>query len=433
VTVPTFTSWGGLTARHATALDPADWPAARGGDSALPYGNGRSYGDSCLLDHGRMLLARRLSRIESLDIDTGLLVAEAGVTLAEVIAHCLPRGFFLPVTPGTRHVTLGGALANDVHGKNHHSRGTFGQHVAWFELLRSDGQRLICSSREHPALHAATIGGMGLTGLVTRLALRLTPVAGPWIRQDVRPFTGLEGFFDLAAESDGTFEHTVAWIDSLARETALGRGVFFRANHDPDPGPAITEGGVMPFLPFTPPVALINRLTLTGFNAAYRGAHARPRTAQRVSLWPFFYPLDRVSGWNRAYGRRGLRQFQCVIPMAQARETVADLIRATHKAGEVSFLTVLKLFGDHPSPGLLSFPRPGATLTLDMPYRGATTDALLAELDAITLSAGGRVNPYKDARMSAATFAASFPDWRSFAAHVDPALASNFWRRVSAG
>lgn len=187
----------------------------------------------------------------------------------------------------------------------------------------------------------------------------------------------------------------------------------------------------MPF-PLTPPVALINRLTLSAFNALYRAAQPRTPESRRIAYRPFFYPLDRVNNWNRAYGPKGLRQFQCAVPMANAREAVDAMLRRTLAAGESSFLTVLKLFGDVPSPGLMSFPIPGATLTLDFPHRGARTLRLLDELDRIAIAAGGRVNPYKDARMSAATFAASFPHWREFAGHVDPGFSSGFWRRVTA-
>lgn len=428
-----FTSWGGLQARDSVSLTGADWPDGMArGRIALPYGNGRSYGDSCLLDGGALITTRPDAVIHSLDRETGLLVADAGVLLSEVIARAAPAGWFLPVTPGTRYVTLGGALANDVHGKNHHALGTFGRHVPWFELRRSEGSLSRCAPDENPALRAATIGGMGLTGLITRLALQLIPIRAPLMRQDVIPFGGLADFFRIVAESDASHAYTVAWIDSLARGPALGRGVFFRANHadEGEPDPGFRQRQPLPLLPFTPPVSLLNGLSLRAFNALYRAGN--PAAGNRlVRLEPFFYPLDAVGGWNRAYGPRGLRQHQSVVPMAVAPDAVRAMLLAAQGAGEASFLTVLKLFGDRPSPGMLSFPMPGATLTLDVPYRGARTDALLETLDRITLEAGGRVNPYKDARMGPATFEASFPGWREFARHVDPAMSSNFWRRVT--
>jgi FAD/FMN-containing dehydrogenase len=425
-----FTSWGGLAARASHALAPDAW---RGSDPVLPYGNGRSYGDSCLLDRGGLIDMRGRRRIESFDAATGLLVAESGLLIADLLEAIIPAGWFVPVTPGTRYVTLGGALANDVHGKNHHARGTFGCHVAWFDLERSDGRTLRCSGLENRDLFAATIGGMGLTGLITRLALQLIPVRGPMMRQDVIPFGSLADFFALAAASDSSHQYTVAWIDQLATGAALGKGVFFRANHDEaaDSAAAFRLRKPLPLLPATPPIPLINRATLAGFNALYAFAHRRPASDVSVRLEPFFYPLDRVGGWSRAYGPRGLRQHQSVVPADVAPDAVRELLLAAQAAGEASFLTVLKLFGDRPSPGLMSFPMPGATLTLDFPYRGPRTDKVLDELDRIVIAAGGRVNPYKDARMSPAVFEASFPHWRDFAHHIDPAFASNFWRRVT--
>jgi FAD/FMN-containing dehydrogenase len=423
-------SWGGLSTSGSVGIGARGW---RGGPGpVLAVGNGRSYGDSGLLDDGTIIDAADLDRIESFDAATGLIVCEAGVLLSAILARCVPQGWFLPVTPGTRLVSIAGALANDVHGKNHHALGTFGRHVPWFELVRSDGQVLRCSPTSQPDVYRATIGGLGLTGLITRVALQLIPIRSPLMVQDTLPFGSLSGFFDLAAASDQSHAYTVAWLDSMATSAALGRGVFFRANHSDEPAPSgLPPERVLPFLPFTPPVSLLNRVSLGVFNRLYRFAHRQPVRDACVPFQPFFYPLDRICGWNRAYGPRGLRQFQCVVPMAVAQEAVADLLRATNRAGEASFLTVLKLFGDVPSPGLMSFPMAGATLTLDVPYRGARTDALLAELDRITMAAGGRVNPYKDARMPAAVFRASFPQWQDFARHIDPAFMSNFWRRVA--
>lgn len=426
-----FASWGGLSARGARAEPAQGWPRREPEPGpVLAYGNGRSYGDSCLLDGGAMLDTAALSRIVSFDDEAGLIVAEAGVQLSTILDACVARGWFLPVTPGTRFVTLAGAVANDVHGKNHHALGTFGRHVAWFDLTRSDGSALRCSPDRNPHLFAATIGGMGLTGLITQVALQLIPVKGPLMAQETLPFGSLDAFFEIGAQSDSSHAYTVAWIDSMAAGASLGRGVFFRANHADEPA-GVRAGRAIPFLPFTPPVSLLNRATLTAFNALYRASHGAAPKSGLVPYQPFFYPLDRVIGWNRAYGPKGLRQFQSVVPMGAAREAVREMLKASHRAGEASFLTVLKLFGDMPSPGMMSFPMEGATLTLDFPYRGARTDALLSDLDRIAIEAGGRVNPYKDARMPPSVFEASFPRWAEFARYKDPAFTSNFWRRVT--
>jgi FAD/FMN-containing dehydrogenase len=428
-------SWGGLAASNTAIAAPSVWLARPGAapGSVLPYGNGRSYGDSCLNDGGTLIETRELGAILTFDRESGLLSCEAGVLLDTVLDHVVPQGWFLPVTPGTAFATVGGALANDVHGKNHHRAGTFGQHVRGFEIVRSDGSRLTCAPDINGALFSATIGGMGLTGLVTRVTLQLIPVASAAMMQEAIHFDGLDRFFEIAAESDKSHDYTVAWIDSLAGDARFGRGVFFRANHAPasDLPPALAPRP-LPF-PFMPPLPLINGVTLRAFNALYRAAQPRTPEPRRIPYRPFFYPLDRVSNWNRAYGPKGLRQFQCAIPMAQARAAVEEMLRLTQAAGEASFLTVLKLFGDVASPGMMSFPIPGATLTLDFPNRGERTERLLATLDRVTIAAGGRVNPYKDARMPPAVFEASFPHWREFAQHIDPGFSSNFWRRVTAG
>ncbi|CAM5762851.1 FAD-binding oxidoreductase [Bosea minatitlanensis] len=430
-----YRSWGGLAARDSEIVEAPDWIARPGGHRrpALAYGNGRSYGDSCLNSGGTLIDTQTLDEVRAFDRETGLLTCGPGLLLDRLLNMVVPAGWFPPVTPGTAFVTIGGALANDVHGKNHHRAGSFGCHVRAFELMRSDGQTLLCAPDINPGLFAATIGGFGLTGLVTQVTLQLMPIRSAAMEQEVLHFDDLDGFFALAAASDATHDYTVAWVDSLASGRHFGRGVFFRANHAPDHGflPPATARGLR--FPLQPPFPLINRATMRAFNWAYRHSQPRVPAPRRVPYRPFFYPLDRIRDWNRAYGPQGLRQFQCAIPMAEARRTVEAMLRRTLSAGEASFLTVLKLFGARPSPGLMSFPLEGATLTLDFPNRGARTETLLTELDRLAIEAGGRVNPYKDARMSARTFRASFPQWRDFAAHIDPGFSSDFWRRVGGG
>src|ERR1700674_1451603 len=225
-------SWGRIRAEGAVRqLWWRDDPLPEVAGTVLPFGRGRSYGDSCLDQGGTLLLTRGLSRFISFDPQTGLLACEAGVTLGEILARFAPLGFFPPVVPGTKHVTVGGAIANDIHGKNHHRAGTFGAHVTRLELLRSDGSRLLCSPAEHPELFAATVGGLGLTGLVTWAELRLKRIPSAWIRWETVPFENVDAFFELSARSDATHEYTVAWIDCLALGERLGRGLFYRGNH----------------------------------------------------------------------------------------------------------------------------------------------------------------------------------------------------------
>lgn len=430
-----YRSWGGLVARGSEIVGAADWIAHRAGHRSpvLAYGNGRSYGDSCLNDGGTLIDTRGLDEVLAFDRETGLLTCGPGLLFDRLLDIVVPAGWFPPVTPGTSFVTIGGALANDVHGKNHHSAGTFGCHVRAFELMRSDGQSLLCAPDINADLFAATIGGFGLTGLVTQVTLQLMPIRSAAMEQEILHFDNLDGFFELAASSDATHDYTVAWVDALASGRHLGRGVFFRANHAPDYGFLPPSVGRNLRFPVRPPFPLINRTTLSAFNWLYRHSQPRGAAPRRVPYRPFFYPLDRIRDWNRVYGPQGLRQFQCAVPMAEARSAVEEMLRRALAAGEASFLTVLKLFGAKRSPGLMSFPIQGATLTLDFANRGARTEALLTELDRIAIAAGGRVNPYKDARMSPATFRASFPQWRAFAAHIDPGFSSDFWRRVGSG
>ena len=405
---------------------------AGGGDGTfLPFGNGRSYGDSCHDDAGTLIDSRPGARIHAFDPRTGVLTADAGVLFSQITRHVAPAGWFLPVTPGTQFVTLGGAIANDIHGKNHHRRGTSGAWVESFVLDRSDGERLHCSRDTHRELFAATISGMGLTGLIREATIRLLEVPSLTIAETTTRFDNLADYFELAEAADERHEYAVAWIDSLATGRALGRGHLIAGDHAPDGERTGIARAPLAAVPFTPPISPLRGLALRAFNEAYY-RKARPGTTQRlVSFDQFFYPLDRVGRWNRLYGPRGLHQHQSVVPATAGPDAVRALIECARCHRQGSFLTVLKRFGDQPGPGLTSFPRPGYTLTLDFPHRGESTLTLLAELDRITVAAGGAVNPYKDARMSPETFAAGFPRWRELEALRDPALVSDFWKRTA--
>lgn len=395
----------------------------------LPFGQGRSYGDSCLNDGGMVLGTAALDRFIAFDAARGVLRLEAGVTLDKLLALTVPKGWFLPVTPGTQFVSIGGAIANDIHGKNHHLAGCFGNHVLCFELLRSSGERLVCSAGENAELYRATIGGLGLTGLITWAEVQLLPISGPYIATDNVALGNLDDFFAVSAASSG-FTYTVAWIDSLARGAHLGRGIFFRGNHAEEVAAPRGEP-LMQRLRFVVPVdfpaAVLRRSTIRGFNALYRAVQVRGTGPGRVHYRPFFYPLDSVAAWNRVYGRRGLVQYQCVVT---GQDAVARLLERISYDSTGSFLTVLKVFGDVRSPGMLSFPRPGITLALDFPFEGEETLALCRALDDIVHNAQGALYPAKDARMSPAMFEHSYPMWREFSRYVDPRFSSSFWRRV---
>lgn len=401
--------------------------------SVLPFAYGRSYGDSCLNADGVALDVTHLNRFIAFDDQNGILRCEAGVSLAEVLKLIVPRGWFLPVTPGTKFISVGGAIANDVHGKNHHRGGTFGRYVTRFELLRSDGQRLLCSPTENADLFRATIGGLGLTGVILWAEFSLKPIANPFIDMERIRYSTLEEFLDISAASEHDFEYTVAWIDCLAGAKQLGKGLFIRGNHNRDeeyrhkPLPK-----KLPLLvPFNLPSFTLNKLTVKAFNTVIYHSQLSTKIERVIPYEPFFYPLDSIHEWNRIYGKSGFLQYQCVVPMADGCEIMRDILGRISRSGEGSFLVVLKTFGDTPSPGLLSFPRPGITLALDFSFHGKKTLQLCEELDAVVRTSGGSVYPAKDARMTAESFQAYFPQWHEFEQYIDPKFSSSFWRRVT--
>ena len=422
----TLRSWGQLPAQAGAderwwADRSADLPAVDG--RLLVYGNGRSYGDACLNSGGTLLHTRGMDRFIAFDEQSGVLTCEAGVLLSEILDVFVARGWFLPVTPGTRFVTLGGAIANDVHSKNHHGAGSFGCHVRRFELLRSDGSRRICSPHENADWFAATIGGLGLTGLITWAEIALKPISSVSIAVRNTRFRGLDEFFAINQAAEAAHEYTVAWIDCLA---AQPRGIFMAGDHLADGKLDVARGRSLS-LPFCPPLSLVNGVSLTAFNQAY---FHRPLPAKSVTHYaPFFYPLDQVLHWNRLYGPQGFYQYQFVVPMA-AREALDDILASIAASGQGSFLAVLKTFGDVASPGMLSFPMPGMTLALDFPNRGEPTRALFARLDAIVAAAGGRLYAAKDARMSGEFFRRSNPRLGEFLPFIDAQFSSDFSRRV---
>src|ERR1700761_1071422 len=396
-------SWGKVIRQeHAvhslnSRFDP--FPDLSPQESVLPFGNGRSYGDSCLNVGGSLLLTRSLDRFIHFDQETGLLACESGVLLSEIMNLVVPAGWFLPVVPGTSHVTVGGAIANDVHGKNHHRAGTFGCHVHRFELLRSSGERLVCSPEENSECFCATIGGLGLTGVLTWAELQLRRIPSPWVDRETIRFTNIDEFFELHEASDRDFEYTVSWIDCLGRGKHLGRGLFQRANH------AVPNGHGQPgthkslSIPLALPVSLINAASLRVFNTIHYHRQSGKRIHAVDDIQTFFFPLDSVQQWNRLYGPKGFFQYQCVIPLDQGLNATTRLLTAIARSGLGSVLAVLKHFGAAESPGMLSFPREGVTLALDFPNTAARLPRLFVDLDTIVAEAGGRLYPAKDGRM----------------------------------
>jgi len=414
-----LSGWGRYPAQDCAVAAPRSEDALRAclrAGPAIARGNGRAYGDSAL-NATNTISTRHLDRMLDFDPGTGRLVAESGVLLGDVIAAFLPRGWFPPVTPGTKFVTLGGMIAADVHGKNHHRDGAFGSFVDWVEVMGADGR--VRRAGPGDPLHGWTIGGMGLTGVILRAAIRLRPVESGWIRQTTRPAPDLDAAMaEMEAGLDATY--SVAWIDCLASGRSLGRSIVMFGEHATlDTLPARlrrTPHGVAKrklTIPIDAPGFALNRATVTAFNALYYAAGRRKAGTAFVDWDSYFYPLDAILGWNRIYGRRGFVQFQCALPMAAARDGLGALLRATAKAGQGSFLAVLKRFGAQESR--FSFPMEGYTLALDFPVRPATL-ALMDRLDRITLDHGGRFYLAKDARMSAATFRAADPRVSAFTA-----------------
>jgi L-gulonolactone oxidase len=397
--------------------------------SKLALGLRRSYGDSCLNGEGALIDTTALDRVIAFDPKMGRLRAESGMSLSEALKLSVPQGLFLPTTPGTRFVTLGGAVANDVHGKNHHSAGSFGASVLALGLRRSDGGQLTVTPETEPSLFRATVGGLGLTGVIEWVEVSLAPIPSTVLDVEIVPFQNLEAFWALATKSVGSHEHTVAWIDCAS---ARGRGVFTRANWASSGGLVPHDDGSPRAVPFEFPGFVLNRLSVGAFNELYYRLHKLKAAKQTQDYARYLYPLDSIRDWNRLYGACGMRQYQCVIPRGAERAALPALLGEIARSGQASFLAIIKTLGDKPSPGLLSFPRPGTTLALDFPNRGKLTLALMSRLDAIVRDAKGALYPAKDGRMPADMFRLSFPEWETFAQLKDPAMNSDFWRRVSA-
>jgi len=419
-----LSGWGRYPRLRTTLAAPRDERALAGLIATAPpliaRGLGRAYGDSALAQ--TTVSMRHFNRMIAFDPATGQLVAESGVSLAEVIDTFLPRGWFPSVTPGTKFVTLGGAIAADVHGKNHHCEGAFAAFTDWIDLMGADGAIIRCARDENPTLFHNTLGGMGLTGIIIRAAIRLRPVETGWIRQVMLPTRNLDEALELFDDTQAA-TYNVAWIDCLGSGAQLGRSLVMTGEH------ATPDEIARPAAPFdTPrhrdipfpldlPGFALNPWTVRTFNALYYRMGQRKAGAGLVDWDSYFYPLDAVRNWNRLYGRRGFMQFQCALPLAAGQAGLTRLLQAISRSGAASFLAVLKRFG--PQSGPVSFPMEGYTLALDFPMN-ARSLAVMPELDRITIDHGGRFYLAKDSRMSPQTLQQTDPRWQAFSA----------WRRA---
>ncbi|MCH2239377.1 MAG: FAD-binding oxidoreductase [Blastomonas sp.] len=418
--VEPLSGWGRYPVRDCAVWQPVTAEALHATlpplGRSIARGNGRSYGDASLNPEATIDM-RRLDRLIAFDDASGELACEAGVLLSDIIDAFVPRGWFVPVTPGTRMVTIGGMIASDVHGKNHHGAGSFCDHLRWLDLDLGNGRVLRCSHQENAGLFAATCGGMGLTGMIVRAAFRLIRIETAWMRQRTMRARDLAEAMAVFEQSHD-WTYSVAWIDCLARGRDLGRSAILLAEHATADAldakrrakPLARPPRQLRAVPVDLPGFALSSFNVRAFNQLYY-ALQRPGEAL-VALDPYFYPLDALADWNRIYGRRGFVQYQCVLPLAESERGLRALLEAIAAAGSGSFLAVLKRMGPA-SFGLLSFPMPGYTLALDFPATPANL-ALLDRLDAIVADHGGRIYLTKDARLTAPMLALGYPKLARF-------------------
>jgi FAD/FMN-containing dehydrogenase len=396
--------------------------------SYIPRGLGRAYGDAALNKHRGVAVQTGFHHFLSFDEESGVLECEAGVSFADILRHLLPRGWFLPTTPGTKYVTVGGAIAADVHGKNHHLSGSFGNFVLELHLLTASGNVLVCSPTHNTDVFWATVGGMGLTGVILRARLQLAKVESAYVDVRYRRTASLDEVLEQLSATEHLYRYSVAWVDSFASGASLGRSVLMLAN-DAKAASVLKSSAGNPLsftdkreltVPFHCPQFLLNPLSLQVSNSVY---YAVRRDAQVcVDYETFFYPLDKILHWNRLYGRRGFIQYQALFPKETARSGLIAMLEKISSSRKASFLAVLKGSGAAGN-GLLSYLYPGYTLALDFPNTGQDLQQLLQQLDDILLKHGGRLYLAKDAMMTPEVFAAMYPRLREFQevkAKVDP-------------
>lgn len=406
-----LTGWGRSSYATSTVAEPQSedeilqWLHSHPDAALLARGAGRSYGDTALNTGGFVMRTTAMTKVQSFDSASGEIVVGPGVTFGQLLRDFSRRGWIVPVTPGTQFATIAGAIANDVHGKNHDADGSFGDHVLWFDLALPDGTLRRVDAESSPDLFAATIGGIGLTGVITRACFRMTRVPGTTVRLREKRIRNLEQFIETLAEVRAQYRYSVGWIDGVATGKHLGRGILETADVAED---ATSTRAVRRIrMPVDLPSRTINPLTVGLFNRLYYLRVPRPGRERRLDLERFFYPLDAILDWNRIYGRRGFVQFQCVIPDAEVRRGLPTLLARIAASGRASFLAVIKTLGKA-GRGHLSFPQRGVTLALDFP-RTAGVDGLLASLHDLTIDHGGRVYLAKDSGLTPAQFRRMYP------------------------
>ena len=420
--------WGRFPKASAELLEPVDsealikiLTAKKKIGPMIARGAGRSYGDSALSEN--LISSRFLDSFLGLDEKSVTIRCGAGVSLDSILKVCIPRGWFLPVLPGTKFVSVGGAIAADIHGKNQHLDGSFCDHVTEFTLLLASGEKVTCSAQHNSELFHATCGGMGLTGIILDATIKCERVSSVSIRQSSLVANTLSECFELL-EANADSKYSVAWLDCLASGDSLGRSIIYLAQHG-DEATAVSEPKHRnrrgPTVPLDTPAFLINKFTMGVFNSANFNLKKKGSEEATINYDAYFFPLDIIGNWNRLYGARGFLQYQFVLPCDSAHEGIKQVLMKVSAAGKGSFLSVLKKFGKA-NANLLSFPKDGYTLSLDFKWEKSLF-ALLDELDEIVLAHGGRIYLAKDARMSESVFKAAYPAWEKFMetkTRVDP-------------
>ena len=400
------------------------------GQSYLTSGLGRSYGDVGLNENGTLISTENLTKIISFDEKNGILNCESGLSIKEILKFITPKGWFLPVVPGTRNVTIGGAIANDIHGKNHHKDGTFGNHVKSIKLLRSDGKILDCNRQENIHYFNSTIAGIGLTGLIVSAEIELKKVESEFIDVKTLKFTSLDEYWEINKKFEKDYEYTVSWVDCLYNQNAGIRGIYIAGNHSKNSTLKNSKRELSIPFPFTPPFSFVNNISMRLLNYFYYSLNKeREESVQHYKK--FFFPLDVIRNWNKAYGKKGFFQYQFVVPKENASSVLEKVLEVLKIKKQVPALGVLKNFGNIKSSGLLSFPEEGVTLALDFPNKGAKTLSLFEDLNKIIFENGGRLYPAKDALMKAEEFQKAYKKLDEFKKFIDPKFSSSFWRRVS--
>ena len=411
-------------------------PAAGKNKGGLPYGMGRSYGDSCLNPQGTLWFTRGLNHFIYFDTKKGRLVCEAGVSFKEIHQLTVPQGWLLPVIPGTQFLTVGGAIANDVHGRNHHIHGSFGDHVHKLKIIRTSGEMIECSPQQNKHWFKATVGGLGLTGLILEAEIQLQPIESPWLVTETISFSNLDDFLALSHDSDTDWTYTTSWVDCTSFRRLRGLFVKGRSISSSQAESQVTRGVTRTkskklSVPFVFPISIVNNLSLLPFNTAYY--YLKKWKTHKghgiIHYEPFFYPLDQLLHWNRMYGRKGFFQHQSVIPLKECR-AVQNLLHEATRSGEKPSFAVLKTFGNSSPFGMLSFPQPGVTLALDFPNKGKSTLQLFERMDHIVRESGGRIYPAKDIRMPKDLFESGYPQLNEFLQYRDPGISSGLSRRL---